>query len=430
MSLAADPGSLRALAAAVADGSLTPGALVSRCLDRIAEADTAVQAWLGVDAAGALAAAEALGAEARLGRLRGPLHGIPFAVKDVIDLAGWPTRANSRARADAPAARLDATVVARLRAQGAIPLGKVHTTELAYFESVPPTRNPHDLARTPGGSSGGSAAAVAAGMVPFALGTQTAGSVSRPAAYCGVGAFKPSTLSVSGWGLTALAPSFDTVGAFAATAADAAFAVAAFAPEGVRMAAADAPRAVDVALIEDATIVEKASPAMLAAVDALGKRLERAGLRLRRAPAPVPLAEVFAAHRTVLLVELARVHARLLEREDLIAPRIAADMRTGLAIPDAEYRAALAALIAMRRTFWAALPWPALALMPAAPGPAPEGTATGDPSFVSPMTALGGPIGSVPAGACPETGAPLGAMLCAAPGEDGRLAAVLAALDL
>ncbi|TVQ57892.1 MAG: amidase [Rhodobacteraceae bacterium] len=430
MTLAANPGALSALAAAIADGSLTPRALVESRLARIADVDGAVQAWRVVDADGARAAADALGAEAQAGRLRGPLHGVPFAVKDVIDVAGLPTRANSPSRADAAPARLDATVVARLRALGAIPLGKVHTTEFAYFESVPPTRNPHDLSRTPGGSSGGSAAAVAAGMVPFALGTQTAGSVSRPAAYCGVGAFKPSTLSAAGWGVTPLAPSFDTVGAFAATAADAALVVGAFAPEGARMASSEPPEAAEVVQIEDATIAEKASPAALAAVEALGRRLEESGLRRRRAPSPAPFAEAAAAHRTIFAAELGRVHAGLLSREGLIAPRLAADIRAGLATPDADYGDALATLIAMRRRFWSALPWPALVLLPAAPGPAPEGVATGDPAFISPMTALGGPIASIPAGFCPETGAPLGAMLCAAPGEDGRLAAAVRRLGL
>ncbi|HET9019284.1 MAG TPA: amidase family protein, partial [Acetobacteraceae bacterium] len=154
-------GRVGALAADIAAGRVTALDLVERALARIAQVDGDVQAWAVVLADQARAAARERDAEARAGRLRGPLHGIPVGVKDVIDVAGVPTRANCRARADLPPAAADATVVAHLRAAGAVILGKTHTTELAYFESVPPTRNPHDLTRTPGGSSAGSAAAVA-----------------------------------------------------------------------------------------------------------------------------------------------------------------------------------------------------------------------------------------------------------------------------
>jgi aspartyl-tRNA(Asn)/glutamyl-tRNA(Gln) amidotransferase subunit A len=130
-------------------------------------------------------AAHHLDAERTAGSAPGPLHGIPAAIKDIIDVKGLPTRANSHSRADIAPAICDATLVAHLRAASAVILSKVHTTEYAYFESIPPTRNPHHLARTPGGSSGGSAAAVASGTVPLAIGGQTAGSVNRPAAYCG-----------------------------------------------------------------------------------------------------------------------------------------------------------------------------------------------------------------------------------------------------
>ena len=142
-------------------------------------------------------------AEAEQGHIRGALHGVPVAIKDIIDVEGLPTRANSRSRASAPPASNDAEIVLALKAQGAVVLGKVHTTEFAYFDPSP-ARNPHNLAHTPGGSSSGSAAAVAAGMAPAAVGTQTVASVNRPAAYCGIGAFKPSTRSLSVFGITPL----------------------------------------------------------------------------------------------------------------------------------------------------------------------------------------------------------------------------------
>jgi aspartyl-tRNA(Asn)/glutamyl-tRNA(Gln) amidotransferase subunit A len=420
-----DPGSVRALAGQLRTGELTARALAERCLARIEAVDGTVRAWISVEADRALAEADACDAEARQGRFRGPLHGVLFAIKDVIDLAGRPTRAGSRSRADAPPARLDATVVARLRAQGAIPLGKVHTTEFAYFDGVPPTRNPHDLTRTPGGSSGGPAAAVASGTVPFALGTQTAGSVCRPAAYCGIGAFKPSTLSVTGHGVTPFAPSYDTVGAFAGTAADAAAVVGAMAPEALGIGRPAGPPPTEAVFLDDPLIADKAGVTTKSSMDGLRADMAAAGFSVRTMVSPVPLAEALALHRTVILYEVSRVHAGLLDVADLVGPRLIADIRAGLQIADADYRAALAALIAARRTFWAALPWPALTVLPAAPGPAPVGEATGDPSFISPMTALGGPIASVPVAPCGGTGMPLGAMVCAPPGADALLAAAL-----
>jgi aspartyl-tRNA(Asn)/glutamyl-tRNA(Gln) amidotransferase subunit A len=343
---------------------------------------------------------------------------------------GVPTRAGSRARANAAPAKIDATVVARLRAQGAIPLGKTHTTEFAYYEGVPPTRNPHDTSRTPGGSSAGSAAAVASGAVPFALGTQTAGSVSRPAAFCGIGGFKPSTLSVVGAGVTPFAPSFDTVGVLARTAADAACVVAAMAPEAlgfdVRVAS---PVKIEAVFLVDPLLEKKSEASVRISMAQLRARFIDAGIATRTMAPPIPLGDLGALHGTVSSYELGRVHAELLFDEKLISPSLATDIRTGQAISDAAYSKAQAALIAARQTFWAALPWPALVVLPAAPGPAPVGQATGDPSFIAPITALGGPIASIPTDPCAATGAPLGAMLCAPPAHDATLAATLYATE-
>ena len=263
-----DAGRVRDLAAAMAAGTLTAEALVRRCLARIAAVDGQVQAWVHVLAEEALAAARALDAERAAGVVRGPLHGIPVAVKDVIDVAGLPTRANSPSRAEIAPATADATVVAHLRVAGAVILGKVHTTEYAYFNSLPPTRNPWDLTRTPGGSSAGSGAAIASGTVPLALGTQTAGSVNRPAAYTGVGAFKPSTLAIGGVGVVPLAPSFDTVGAFGGSAQDAALCAAGYAADhlGLRAPAPVTPRIV---VLEDAMVAAKTRPGTAGAVAAL-----------------------------------------------------------------------------------------------------------------------------------------------------------------
>ncbi|WP_187830387.1 amidase [Siccirubricoccus phaeus] len=418
--LVQDPGRVRDLSAAMARGELTADALVRRCLARIAAVDGKVQAWVAVQADMALGAAQALDAERRAGRVRGPLHGIPVAVKDVIDVAGLPTRANSPSRAEALPATADATVVAHLRAAGAIILGKVHTTEYAYYESRPPTRNPYDLTRTPGGSSAGSGAAIASGTVPLALGTQTAGSVNRPAAYTGVGAFKPSTLAIGGTGVVPLAPSFDTVGAFGASAADAALLAAGYAADHLRLRA-PAPVTPLLVVLEDAMVTAKIAPGTAAAVAALTERFAAAKLAVRRAMAPVPLEVLLATHRTVMLAELGRTHRRL--PMDRIAPRLAQDIEAGLSILDTEYQAALATLAGYRQAFWSAFGADELLLLPAAPDVAPEASTTGDPSFVIPTTALGGPVATLRAGM--DGALPVGALLFGAPGADARLAGFL-----
>ncbi|SDB66137.1 amidase [Belnapia rosea] len=415
-----DPGRIRDLSAAMAAGGLTAEGLVERCLARIAAVDGQVRAWVHVLDEEALATARALDAERRAGRLRGPLHGIPVGVKDVIDVAGLPTRANSPSRADLAPATADATVVAHLRAAGAVVLGKLHTTEYAYFNSLPPTRNPWDLTRTAGGSSAGSGAAIASGTVPLALGTQTAGSVNRPAAYTGVGAFKPSTLSIGGTGVLPLAPSFDTVGAFGGSAQDAALCAAGYAADhlGLRAPSPVRPRIV---VLSDPMIAAKQQPGTAAAVAALAARLGAAGLPVREVRAPVSLEEVLEVHRGVMVAELGRTHARA--PRGRVSPRIVADIEAGLAIGEADYLAGLRRLADFRAAFWSAFGADDLLLLPAAPDVAPTPETTGDPSFVIPFTALGGPIATLRTGR--DGHMPVGALLTGAPGADARLAGFL-----
>src|SRR2546425_2173280 len=188
MTRSTDPASLDIVTAAteMRAGSLRASALLASILERIDEVEPDLRAFVLVDREGAQRAAVALDRELALGRLRGPLHGIPVAVKDIFDVAGFPTRCGCRAYDDAPPASEDSTVVARLRAVGAIILGKTTTHELACGVYTPPTRNPWDLERSPGGSSGGSGAAVAAGIVPGAIGSDTRGSIPVPASHLGL----------------------------------------------------------------------------------------------------------------------------------------------------------------------------------------------------------------------------------------------------
>ncbi len=202
----------------IREGTLSPVELLERCLERIKAAEPILHAWVHLDDAGARTVAEERAAEATAGKLRGPLHGIPVGVKDVFHVAGMPTTAGAGEFAHERPAE-DAAAVARLRAAGAVIVGKTATTEFAYTDP-PATCNPWNVEHTPGGSSSGSAAAVAARMVPFALGSQTVGSVLRPAAYCGVVGYKPAHGIIPTDGVVPLAWSLDHVGPMARSAAD------------------------------------------------------------------------------------------------------------------------------------------------------------------------------------------------------------------
>src|SRR4029077_5432462 len=255
MDAAADPAALSVSDAArrIADGTLTPTALLEACLHRLAATEETVRGWASLDEAGARAIARERTEEARADRRRGPLHGIPVAIKDIFHVAGMTTTCGAAAAFhSAPTA--DAASVARLRAAGAVVLGKAHTTEFAYFEPGP-TRNPWNPAHTPGGSSSGSAAAVGARMVPLALGTQTVGSVLRPAAYCGVVGFKGTYDLIPTDGVVPLAWSLDHVGIFARRVADVALAADVLAARPLLLPAPRPPR---LALVPE--LLERATP--------------------------------------------------------------------------------------------------------------------------------------------------------------------------
>ena len=202
----------------IRDGVISSEQFVEACLARIREVDGQVQAWTFLDPDHALAQARAADEWRLQGRPTGPLHGVPVGVKDIFDTADMPTENGSVLYAGRTPSR-DAAAVAMLRAAGAVIMGKTVTTEFAYF-SPGKTRNPHNPEHTPGGSSSGSAAAVAAGMVPLALGSQTNGSTIRPAAYCGVIGFKPTHGLISRQGILALSRTLDHVGLFARTIED------------------------------------------------------------------------------------------------------------------------------------------------------------------------------------------------------------------
>jgi aspartyl-tRNA(Asn)/glutamyl-tRNA(Gln) amidotransferase subunit A len=420
-----DPNDLASLPAAraatlIADGTLSPVDLLESGLARIAAREAGMHAWAHVDEAGARAAARERLAEARAGRVRGPLHGVPVGIKDIFHVAGMTTTCGA-----APAfhtfATEDATAVARLRAAGAIILGKTHTTEFAYFEPGP-TRNPWNTAHTPGGSSSGSAAAVAARMAPLALGTQTVGSVLRPAAYCGVVGFKGTHGLIPTDGVVPLAWSFDHVGVFARAVADVVVTAGVLAG---RPLVGPAPRPPRLALAPE--LVERATPETAAEVRATVARLARAGATVEEVKLPVSFAGVHAAGRTVLEVEASAYHEELYRvHAAAYRPRTRELIAGGLARPAVAYVRAQRARWAFREEVMPLLEAHDALLTPTAPGPAPEGLgATGDPWFCAPWSFAGVPACSLPTGVS-ALGLPNAVQLVAAQERDAALLAVAA----
>ena len=408
-------------ARAIRAGTLSPVALVEACLARIRALDGALQAWVHVDEAGATAAAQAAEREARAGRFRGVLHGVPVGIKDIIHVAGMPTRAGAAAFAHSvPIA--DATAVARLRAAGAIILGKTHTTQFAFRDPAP-TRNPWNRAHTPGGSSSGSAAAVAARMTPLALGTQTVGSVLRPAAYCGVIGFKGTHGAVPVEGVIPLAWSYDHVGVMARSVEDVALAFEILGGESMRIAVPARPPRIAVAR----ELMTAAQPAVAAHVSAIAESLAKAGAAMTEVALPASYGALRERGQVVVDAEAAAYHAEDFARHAAdYAAGIAAGIRAGLAHPATAYIAAHRARLTFRSDVIALLAEHDALLAPAAPSTAPAGLgSTGDASLCAPWSWTGLPAIALPSG-LDEQGLPHSVQLVYAAGADGHLLGVAA----
>lgn len=422
----ADPGRIETLAEEIHTGRLSSENLVARYLDRIAEVEPHVQAWRVVDSDRALADACALDREAAEDRFRGPLHGLPVAIKDVMDVEGLPTRCNSRALQGRTPATADAEVVTALRAAGAVVLGKAHTTEYAFFDPSP-ARNPHDTDHTPGGSSSGSAAAIASGTVPAATGTQTVASVNRPASYCGIAAFKPSTGLLPTYGVMPLAPMFDTVGFLGYRVADAAALFEAVCPAhvaprrtGARSGAGD-ERFTVIAL--DDPFLAQSVPAVRDTMESAVDKLREAGHKVLARDACISFETLCDEQRRCMLYQTGRVHRSLLDLpREQVGENLRAAVETGIGIRDDEFRTAYRSLTAARHLLFESVADAHAVLWPAAPDTAPPGLAwTGDPRYIAPWTALGGPVVTVNVGA-DGNGLPIGALLAGAPGTDADFA--------
>lgn len=347
----------------------------------------------------------------------GPLSGIPVGVKDVIDVAGMPTRAGSRAREEQLPVERDAEVVARLREKGALICGKTATTEFAYLDPSNAT-NPFNAAHTPGGSSSGSAAVVGAGVVPLALGTQTAGSVCRPAAWCGTYAFKPSTGSTPSAGVEPFAPSFDTVGVFGLDLVQVIHAARAIIGEDDPVQTSK--RMPSVVWLEDQYFTD-VSPECLQHVERARALLAAAGCDIRPVRTGLDFAALRDVHRIVMQYEAYVHHGALLDTAaDRIGPHWKGALELGSKRSVDEVTGAMTTLTEARSKMEAAIGEADLVLGPPVRTAAPEGiNSTGDAGLIIPWTYAGVPITVLPTGLS-TTGLPLAVMLTGRRGQDRK----------
>ncbi|NGM86552.1 amidase [Parapusillimonas sp. SGNA-6] len=399
----------------LAGREITAEALTRACLDRIAEREPAVHAWTVIQADAAVEHARALDR----GPIRGLLHGLPLGVKDLFDTAGLDTAYGSPIyQGYRPVS--DAATVSLCREAGAVVLGKTVTTEFATFQPGP-TRNPHNLAHTPGGSSSGSAAAVADCMVPLAFGTQTAGSIIRPAAFCGVVGYKPSFGHVSRAGVKSLSETLDTVGGFGRTVQDAAL-LGAIIMRDRRLADLAPGQAPRIGLFRGPDWASADADAQRA-METAASALSAAGARVAEAPVPDYFAALTAIQQEVMAFEAYQA----LSHERRTAPQQISAMLTdmlerGGRISFAQHQRNLASVVSFQRQVDALFGEHDILMTPGAAGEAPRAEeGTGDPLFCRSWTLLGLPCVQLPV-MTGSRGLPVGVQCV------GRFAADLAVL--
>lgn len=410
-----------AAARAVRTGLTTSRALVEAALRRYAEVEPTLHAFAWLDRDRALALATEADRRRDEGQL---LNGVPIAVKDIVDTAGIPTEHGSRLFAGR-VPRTSAHVVLALESAGAIVIGKTVTAELAFYHPGP-TTNPHDPERTPGGSSMGSAAAVAAGIVPAAVGTQTNGSIIRPAAFCGVVGFKPTYARIPRSRVLEFSRTLDHIGALAGTVEGAAWLCAAMTGEPLEHWWNGTPEAPPRLAAMRTSEWQHASDAMRARFQADVDALAAAGGAIEWPDPPAGLEDAVRVLRTIMSYEGARSVGRLaLEKPDLVSEVARAFFAEGAEVADQDYQAALGERDKLIAAFkeWCA-PYDAV-LTPPAIGEAPTRETTGDPRFCTRWSLVGAPAVVIPTGRGPS-GLPLGLQLVGVPGQDRRALAAAA----
>jgi Asp-tRNA(Asn)/Glu-tRNA(Gln) amidotransferase A subunit family amidase len=411
-------------------GEFTSAELCEACLRRTAAREPEIGAFAYLDEDHVKAAAKAVDAYRGTGRAPGALHGLPIGVKDIIDTADMPTENGTVLDAGRRPGR-DAELVRRLRQAGAVVMGKTVTTELAFF-APGKTRNPHDLNRTPGGSSSGSAAAVAASMLPLAIGSQTFGSVIRPASFCGIVGFKPTFGMISRTGVRPLAPALDTIGVFARNVPDAALladALAGHDPADRDTSLMPPPRMLELALTDPPVTPALAfvkTPSWDQAEPATKEAFAELVALLDKSCTEVVLPDVFSewmqAQRDLMYAAMARHLEPYYRRgKEKLSPPLRNLLEEGMKIPAVDYLAALDWRTALNNGLEQLFDRYDAIVTPAAPGEAPEGLgSTGNPAFNGLWTFCGVPAVTLPLLEGPH-GLPLGVQLVGRYGEDARL---------
>jgi len=420
-------------AGAISSNQLTSLQLCTSCLDRIEALEDKIQAWTLVDREGAISAAKSLDLELKQGKSRGPLHGIPFGIKDMFYTRGLRTEAGSPALAGF-IPDYDATSVAKLKKAGAVILGKTQTTQFAYSDPAP-TRNPWNISHTPGGSSSGSAAGVAAGMCLAALGTQTLGSVLRPAAFNGIVGLKPHYGRISTYGVMPLSWTLDHVGILSRSVEDAALifqAVAGYDPldnHSLEESVPDCLSGLEVAESPKLSLMrqyffDKAEGEMCSQTEKVARLLIDAGAKFRDLVLPSSFSDIESNGRRIMSVECAAFHQDLFAKsKNQYKKEITGIIETGLNTSATEY----AGRLELRLRQWAEIK-PLLnevdaILTPGAVGASPGNlNTTGNPVMQAPWTILGLPSVSLPAG-LNRAGLPLAIQLVGRPKREKELLA-------
>jgi len=418
---------------AIEDGTLTSEELVRSCLDRIVDVDENIQAWAHLDPDHALGQARERDSQRMQAQPLGPLHGIPVGIKDIIDSADMPCEFGTEIHAGRTPAE-DATLVALLREAGAVIIGKTVTTEMAVL-TPNKTRNPHNPGHTPGGSSSGSAAAVAAGMVPLAIGTQTNGSVIRPAAYCGVFGFKPSHGRISRHRILQQSHVLDTVGVFARSLDDIALIADVLMtfdsqdsdmrpvarPQIARVMADPPPMPPRLAFIRTPAW-EQAEESTKEALRELIEHLNEAEETVDLLELPDRFDDVYDVHRRIMFADLAKSFEReYTEARDKLSPLLCEMIEEGQNVRATEYNCAVERIADYNAVFNLIFEDYDAALTPSATGEAPAGLeSTGSPIFCTIWTLCGTPAINLPVLQGPN-GLPLGVQLVSHKGDDARL---------
>lgn len=403
-------------------GLTTSVQIVEACLSRIDDRESELHAWVSVDRDGALAVAAERDRERSAGELRGPLHGIPIGIKDIIDVEGKVTGAGSPLMSQGPPADRDAELVGLLRNAGAVILGKTVTTQFACFDP-PPTRNPWNLAHTPGGSSSGSAAAVAAGMCPVAIGSQTGGSITRPAAFCGVFGCKPTFGTVSVNGVVPIARSLDHPGPIARSVDDLAMVLSvlqSWSRGPLELSSENrAPLRIGRLRGFHEDLVD---PELKAVIDQTLDVLMAAGCLVYDINVPTGFDELLAHHKLIMAAGAAAWHKeRFARHRDDYGPCVASLIEEGLSASATDFIKASEHQDEMSRRmdslFGDSLD---VLLTPATTGPAPDATSTGNPAMNAPWSYTGLPTVSLPVGLS-KHGLPLAIQLAGKLHEDADL---------